>query len=681
MTEIERAIKYIQTAGGAVSGNGGHNHTFGLACSLFKTFTISGNEVFDLLNQYHNPVCDPPWSDKELKHKVDSAYQATGGIKTVIDSPKSYDRPAPTVKPKGKVHRHRFMDATTRPMPDEIDNGAYKMIKACFKEGEGVRIVDADLNEDGKEVPNAGLCMAREYWLEKLESKGGRMNGPGGCWNKNGNPGMYIGINPLEVHEVQDKHVTEFRHALLEFDDLDIEKQWQLYWESELPIAAVIHSGGRSLHAWVRVDAKDRKEYDERVESIYEHFEEHGPDRKNKNPGRLSRLGGCIRMESRQQLLALDIGKNSFSEWLADRALDGIGKPITINELREFQPHDDPNNVIGERWLCRGGSCMVVGPSGVGKSSLTAQAAIQWGLGRDLFGIKPVKALKSLIVQAENDIGDIAEQTQGVIAGMGLDDFEHEQELETINRNVIFVRDSVHAGKEFASTLHRLIDRHQPDLVWIDPLLSFIGDDVSKQSVCSQFLRNWLNPIAEATGVIFMMLHHTGKPPQDSKSRSGWTANDFAYLGTGSSELVNWARAVCVLQEIEEGQFELKLAKRGKRALATTLEGTKTNSVFIKHSDTGIVWEQIDEPERSQGIKTKGKPGPKMKEFDATDWLEDISGKPMPYRELLKNAKDFSRLTGGPGERNLKDIIKTLKVSGDLEINKEGLWVHEKTIF
>jgi hypothetical protein len=41
------------------------------------------------------------------------------------------------------------------------------------------------------------------------------------------------------------------------------------------------------------------------------------------------------------------------------------------------------------------------------------------------------------------------------------------------------------------SAWRRLIAKHKPDLVWIDPLLSYIGDDISKQSVCSQFLRNW----------------------------------------------------------------------------------------------------------------------------------------------------------------------------------------------
>ena len=54
-------------------------------------------------------------------------------------------------------------------------------------------------------------------------------------------------------------------------------------------------------------------------------------------------------------------------------------------------------------------SCLFVGQSGIGKSSLCMQLAINWALGRTTFGIRPERPLKSLIVQAENDVGDVAE--------------------------------------------------------------------------------------------------------------------------------------------------------------------------------------------------------------------------------------------------------------------------------
>ena len=73
----------------------------------------------------------------------------------------------------------------------------------------------------------------------------------------------------------------------------------------ELPIAALVHSGGKSLHAIVRVDAKDAGQYRKRVEYLYEKLAEEGleADRQNKNPSRLSRMPGPGRGGKRQRLL------------------------------------------------------------------------------------------------------------------------------------------------------------------------------------------------------------------------------------------------------------------------------------------------------------------------------------------------------------------------------------------
>ena len=76
------------------------------------------------------------------------------------------------------------------------------------------------------------------------------------------------------------------------------------------------------------------------------------------------------------------------------------------------------------------------------------------------------------------------------------------------------VTDFASTGEEFTEAMRHLIEAHKPDLVWFDPLLSFVGDDISRQDVCSRFLRQLLNPIADETGVVWMIMHHTPKPWQ-----------------------------------------------------------------------------------------------------------------------------------------------------------------------
>lgn len=65
-----------------------------------------------------------------------------------------------------------------------------------------------------------------------------------------------------------------------------------------LPITAIIDSGKKSVHAWVRIDAKTREEYDEKVALIHQFCSQSiglDVDRQNKNPSRYSRMADVRR--------------------------------------------------------------------------------------------------------------------------------------------------------------------------------------------------------------------------------------------------------------------------------------------------------------------------------------------------------------------------------------------------
>ena len=67
---------------------------------------------------------------------------------------------------------------------------------------------------------------------------------------------------------VRNENVTEYRYALVESDGMEIEKQNAVIRELELPVACLVHSGGKSLHAIVRIDAADYSEYRKRVDYL-----------------------------------------------------------------------------------------------------------------------------------------------------------------------------------------------------------------------------------------------------------------------------------------------------------------------------------------------------------------------------------------------------------------------------
>ncbi len=84
---IERARAYLAKMAGAISGAGGHNATFHVACILIHGFRLSTGEALPLFLDW-NSRCQPPWSDAELRHKLLDAERA------------------PSSKPRGHFLKH-----------------------------------------------------------------------------------------------------------------------------------------------------------------------------------------------------------------------------------------------------------------------------------------------------------------------------------------------------------------------------------------------------------------------------------------------------------------------------------------------------------------------------------------------------------------------------------------------
>ena len=171
----------------------------------------------------------------------------------------------------------------------------------------------------------------------------------------------------------------------------------------------------------------------------------------------------------------------AYTEGTFNAVVNRTGKPdvgpqkMSPESLLAFDRSDDPNTVLGNRWLCRGGSALWISQSGVGKSSLCMQAAVHWACGKDFFGIKARKPLRIAIVQAENDFGDVAEAYQDVVAGAML----HMNQQDLLKENLAIYRDTVSVGHLFPEMLRNIITTHAADLIFVDPLLAFAGINIA----------------------------------------------------------------------------------------------------------------------------------------------------------------------------------------------------------
>jgi len=594
LTPYERASRYASAMPPAISGSGGHSQTFALAVALAHGFNLSEAETTALMNAY-NLKCSPPWSERDLRHKIKDAYNTPHSKprgwmlddNTNLEPRKMNATTSVTQSGKFKVNL-----AGAKPVPDVEAFTTKQLLLNCFKPDEIICITnEAGQDEDGRWFPaSKGTFQTVQWWLDKYFG-----DSPSDAdLFRNKPQGAYIRINPIKPDDYsgRDDSVAIFRYVLVEFDTRPKEEQFAIFKQSNLPIGAVIDSGGKSLHAWVRIDAKDDNEWRLRRQAVFDYLSDYEPDEMTKNPSRWSRLGGVFRGEREQRIVALNIGAESWDDWVSYLESSEVPDEISVDELENYNIENDPTTVLGNRWLCEGGSLSIIGQSGIGKSSFLMQMAIMLAIGRPFFGIEVKRPYKCVVMQAENDSGDLAEAYIGITSSMNLSD----EEKTLLRTNIKFYRETVKVGEAFVKQARKLIVHNKADFFFADPLLSFSGGDVSSQAYASQFLRNWIQPVLLETKVVWVWLHHTGKPKAKEDASSA-SISDLAYSGLGSSELVNWSREVAILRRVDKikPHFELVLTKRGKRAGLLDKDGKSTCMLNLRHAEGRILWERNDE--------------------------------------------------------------------------------------
>jgi len=275
---------------------------------------------------------------------------------------------------------------------------------------------------------------------------------------------------------------------------------------------------------------------------------------------------------------------------------------------------NDTTELLKHRFLCRGGGLLLAGPTGAGKSSLILQAAVLWALGRPFAGIEPNGPLKTLIIQAENDEGDLAEMRDGVMLGLSLG----EDDRRSAGENVLIATEDSQAGHAFLAVVGELLSQKPVDLLVIDPALAYLGGETSSQKDVGAFLRNGLNPIIHKHNCGAVVVHHTNKPPS-GREKPSWQAGDFAYIGSGSAEWANWARAVLALRSL--GCFDMFELVAGKRGARLRWKDDDNNLVFTKtvgyHREPGVIcWHEMPPKEKSTpATGANARPIPSMDEF------------------------------------------------------------------
>ncbi|MFZ2654332.1 MAG: AAA family ATPase, partial [Victivallales bacterium] len=335
--------------------------------------------------------------------------------------------------------------------------------------------------------------------------------------------------------------------------------------------------------------------------------------------------------------------------------------PETLAELSTPQPGDE-SELLDNRFLTRSNLAMLYAVTGIGKSVLTIQACILWILGKAFFNISPSHPLVCWVIQSENDAGDMAEMRDGVVSMLTRQGIPESEVIAAMRKIRIFTEKS-RTGTGFIEYLESLLSKAKkmPDIIIIDPLYAFLGDDVCNQKAVSTFLRNSLNPILERYNIGCIIVHHTAKPSKDARAVVSQT-----YLGAGSAELSNFPRAILTLEPTKlQGIFKLSAPKRGTRLGWKDHNGNPTISQYIAHSkEQGVIYWREPEPEEIAELvhdDETSKAGRKKKP------LKDIASRVIldlvnPVEKKTLQIK--IRETYNIGRDNAKEVIALILDSG-----------------
>lgn len=350
-----------------------------------------------------------------------------------------------------------------------------------------------------------------------------------------------------------------------------------------------------------------------------------------------------------------DLSSSSGKYAVREQLLAAAGYPIAIpiGELK-IPSRDDPDELLKYRFLCRGGGMLLVGPTGIGKSSLVLQMLALFSNGLPAFGIEPTRPLRAIYIQAENDEGDVAEIRDGIVSGL---EFTESQRKNFFER-VIVHSENGHTSKSFFEkvVIPLIVSNPQIDLIVLDPALSYLGGEAKDQKAVGDFLRSMLAPILTKYRISSIVVHHANKPATGNQ-KSDWTTSEMAYLGSGSIEWANWSRAVIALQgTANHGVFKMHAAKRGTRLNWKDSTGEKSYHKLIKHhkSDGIICWLPAEE----QDLESTSKEGGRPRKTELDDFVCLLTEKSLSSQEWIEASKSVLKISRSTFYRLLESSEK-----------------------
>ena len=435
----------------------------------------------------------------------------------------------PGAQAEGRVVDPRWVEAHELDLPAEWHPAEQikRYLQALFEPEEYVAYVtESYRKEDGRFAPNGCSCqLTAGQLIMELDHYGDDIGAALGDYNPEA--GAWICFNPMDGGGRRNENVTDFRYALVECDNMELGKQQAIIRQLELPCAALVYSGGKSVHAIVRVDAPDYAEYRRRVDYLYAACQKNGLtiDQQNRNPSRLSRMPGILRGDKRQTLLETNIGKSCWDEWRNWLEAETDELPETESLADDWESLPPLADALITGVLRKGHKMLLAGPSKAGKSFALIELCIAIAEGRPWLGRFSCAQGKVLYINLELDRASCLHRFKDVYTALDLPP----QNLRSID--IWNLRGASVPMDKLAPKLIRRAQKKGYTAVILDPIYKVITGDENSADQMAKFC-NQFDLVCRALDCAVIYCHHHskgaqgGKRSMDRASGSGVFARD-----------------------------------------------------------------------------------------------------------------------------------------------------------
>lgn len=398
-------------------------------------------------------------------------------------------------------------------------------LETLFEPDENIGYVTESWEHDGKFLPSKG-CYDRTagQLIKELYQCKDDIGSVLGDYNSE--VGAWIRFNPLDGKGVKNENVTEFRYALVESDTMDISAQKAIITELELPVAALVYSGKKSLHAIVKIDASTYEEYKKRVDYLYNVCNKNGLklDIQNRNPSRLSRMPGVMRNDKKQYLLDTNIGKENWNEWREwiESVNDDLPDPESMADVWDNLPELAPPLIDGV--LRQGHKMLIAGPSKAGKSYALIELCCAIAEGKKWLEWNCTQG-KVMYVNLELDRASCLHRFKDVYTALGI------APDNLSNIDIWNLRGRSVPMDKLAPKLIRRASKKNYIAIIIDPIYKVITGDENSADQMAHFCNQFDKVCTELGCAVIYCHHHSkgaqgGKRSMDRASGSGVFARD-----------------------------------------------------------------------------------------------------------------------------------------------------------